>query len=248
MANTKISALPAAGALAGTEPAPIVQTATTVKATVQAIANLALTAGATGILPVANGGTAIASYAVGDLLYASAGTTLAKLAGVATGNALISGGVTTAPSWGKIGLTAHVSGTLPVANGGTGITNDPTIVSIPFVIDGGGVTITTGLKGYVQVDYACTIQAATLLGDQSGSIVVDVWKCTYANFDPTTVPSATDKITASAPPTITTAKKSTDSTLTGWTTTIAAGDILAFNVNSVTTMTRVTLSLKVKRT
>lgn len=67
----------------------------------------------------AQGGTGIASYAVGDLLYASASTTLSKLAGVATGNALISGGVTTAPSWGKIGLTTHVSGTLAEGNGGT---------------------------------------------------------------------------------------------------------------------------------
>ena len=167
---------------------------------------------------------------------------------MATGNALISGGVNTAPSWGKIGLTTHVSGTLPVANGGTGITNDVTIVTIPFIIDGGGVTITTGLKGYLPVDFGCTIQAVTLLGDQSGSIVVNIWKCSYASFDPTTTPSATDKITASAPPTITTAKKSQDTTLTGWNTTISAGDILAFNVDSVTSMTRVTLALKVKRT
>jgi len=64
----------------------------------------------------AQGGTGITSYAVGDLLYASAGTTLSKLAGVATGNALISGGVATAFSWGKIGLATHVSGNLPVTN------------------------------------------------------------------------------------------------------------------------------------
>ena len=67
----------------------------------------------------AYGGTGIASYAVGDILYASGSTTLSKLADVATGNALISGGVTTAPSWGKIGLTTHVSGTLAEGNGGT---------------------------------------------------------------------------------------------------------------------------------
>lgn len=85
-------------------------------------AQVVLTTDVTGVLPVANGGTNIASYAVGDLLYASGATTLSKLADVATGNALISGGVTTAPSWGKIGLTTHVSGTLPVANGGTGLT------------------------------------------------------------------------------------------------------------------------------
>jgi len=81
-----------------------------------------LTSNVTGTLPATNGGTDNSSYAVGDLLYASTTTALSKLAGVATGNALISGGVSTAPSWGKIGLTTHVSGTLPVANGGTGVT------------------------------------------------------------------------------------------------------------------------------
>lgn len=72
------------------------------------------------VRPATAGGTGITSYAVGDLLYADTTTTLAKLADVATGNALISGGVGVAPSWGKIGLTTHVSGILPVVNGGTG--------------------------------------------------------------------------------------------------------------------------------
>jgi hypothetical protein len=72
-----------------------------------------------GTLAAANGGTGQSSYTIGDLLYASGSTALSKLAGVATGNSLISGGVGVAPSWGKIGLTSHVSGVLPVANGGT---------------------------------------------------------------------------------------------------------------------------------
>ena len=71
------------------------------------------------VVPATAGGTGQTSYAVGDLLYADTTTSLAKLADVATGNALISGGVGVAPSWGKIGLTTHVSGVLPVANGGT---------------------------------------------------------------------------------------------------------------------------------
>ena len=75
-----------------------------------------------GTLAVANGGTNITSYAIGDLIYASTTAVLSKLADVATGNALISGGVGVAPSYGKIGLTTHVSGTLPVANGGTNAT------------------------------------------------------------------------------------------------------------------------------
>ena len=72
------------------------------------------------VIGAAYGGTGISSYAVGDLLFANGATTLGRLADVAVGNALISGGVNTAPTWGKIGLTTHVSGVLPVVNGGTG--------------------------------------------------------------------------------------------------------------------------------
>lgn len=75
-----------------------------------------------GTLGATYGGTGISSYAVGDIIYADTTTTLAKLPDVATGSALISGGLTTAPAWGKIGLTTHVSGTLPIANGGTNAT------------------------------------------------------------------------------------------------------------------------------
>ncbi len=84
------------------------------------------------VRPATAGGTGLTSFAVGDLIYADTTTTLAKLADVATGNALISGGVGVAPSWGKIGLTTHVSGTLPIANGGTNGTATPTAGAIPY--------------------------------------------------------------------------------------------------------------------
>lgn len=82
--------------------------------------NLASTAAVTGTLPSTQGGTDNSSYAIGDILYASGTTALSKLSDIATGNALLSGGVATAPSWGKIDLTAAVTGVLPIANGGTG--------------------------------------------------------------------------------------------------------------------------------
>lgn len=88
--------------------------------------NVNLASEVTGTLPATNGGTGQSTYAVGDILVGGATNTLAKLADVATGNALISGGVGVAPSYGKIGLTTHVSGTLPAANGGTGITSPGT--------------------------------------------------------------------------------------------------------------------------
>lgn len=84
-----------------------------------------------GTLAVARGGTGLSSYTVGDIVYASGTTTLASLADVATGNVLISGGVSTAPAWGKVGLTTHVSGTLAVGNGGTGntaLTNNGVVI------------------------------------------------------------------------------------------------------------------------
>jgi hypothetical protein len=117
------------------------------------------------------------------------------------------------------------------------------ISTVQFVIDGGGSTITTGTKGFVEVPFGATITAVRLLADQSGSIVVDIWKDTYANYPPTDA----DSITASAVPTITTAVKSEDTTLTGWTTSISAGDILGFNVDSATTITKLTLSLTLSR-
>lgn len=113
--------------------------------------------------------------------------------------------------------------------------------TITYVIDGGGSAITTGVKGFLEIPFACTINQVTMLADQSGSIVVDIWKDTYANYPPTDA----DTITASAVPTITTATKSQDATLTGWTTAITAGDILGFNVDSCTSITRVTISIKV---
>ena len=84
------------------------------------------------VVPATAGGTGQTSYAVGDLLYADTTTSLAKLADVATGNALISGGTNTAPLWGKIGLTTHVSGILPIANGGTNTTATPTAGAIAY--------------------------------------------------------------------------------------------------------------------
>jgi len=111
-------------------------------------------------------------------------------------------------------------------------------------IDGGGSTITTGVKRDVIADFGFTITGWTLLGDQSGSIVIDIWKDTLANYPPTVA----DTITASAKPTLSTATNNQSSTLTGWTTTVAANDCLRFNVDSITTLTRAVLALKVTKT
>ena len=102
-----------------------------------------------GTLGAGYGGTGLSTYAVGDLLYASGATALSRLADVATGNALISGGVATAPSWGKIGLTTHVSGTLPIANGGTNATATPTAGAIAYGTGSAYAFTAAGTSGQV---------------------------------------------------------------------------------------------------
>lgn len=152
---------------------------------------------------------------------------------------------TATPASGDLFAIVDVSGsvlaTMTRAQAGTYLAGAGTVTAVEFVIDGGGSAITTGIKGFIEVPFAGTISQVTMLADQSGSIVVDIWKDTYANYPP----ADADSITASAVPTISAATKSQDSTLTGWTTSVAAGDILGFNVDSASTVTRVTISLKI---
>lgn len=119
------------------------------------------------------------------------------------------------------------------------------VTAIGYTISGGGAVIATGVAGNgLYIPYACTIESVTMLADVSGSIVVDIWKDSYANYPPTVA----DSICAAAKPTISSAIKSQDTTLTGWAKTVNAGDILRFNVDSVSTIEEATIILKVTKT
>jgi hypothetical protein len=115
--------------------------------------------------------------------------------------------------------------------------------AINIVIDGSGEVITTGVKCDVEIPFDCVIQRATLLADQAGSIVLDLWSAPYANFPPTDA----DSITGATPPELDGENSSQDLTLTDWTTYLYAEDILRVNVDSATTVERVTLSILVER-
>jgi hypothetical protein len=107
------------------------------------------------------------------------------------------------------------------------------------VIDGGGSDITTGVKGDVVIPYDMTITSWTLLGNQDGDIVISLWKSTYETFPP----NLSGSITGSQKPTLDSADKAQSTSLTGWTTTITAGDIIRFNVDSCSGITRATLTI-----
>lgn len=115
-----------------------------------------------------------------------------------------------------------------------------------FIIGDGTNTITTGAYAGVQVPYNATIVEWSLFSidpsTTSCSIVVDLWKDTYANYPP----AVADSITASAKPTLSSVTKNFGAP-TGWITRINEGDFIKPNVDSVTGCKQITLKLKLKR-
>lgn len=151
-----------------------------------------------------------------------------------------------------VGLQADVSALNSTVAGHTtsiGAINTTTennkVVGIVYVIDGGGSVISTGLKGFLVIPFACTVKNWTVVADVSGAIQVDVWQDTYANFAPTDADSmCSDKEVKI----VATAQKGQDTDITDWTTTaILSGSVLGFNVDSVSTVTRVTIMISATR-
>jgi len=150
-------------------------------------------------------------------------------------------------------LAAIVLANLPIGtafqryrtnSGATAIENFTEEAAFEFVIGDNDVVITTGIKLHLRVPFDCEIVAATLLNMQSGSIVVDVNRFTsLTNFNSDTKAS----ITSATPPTTSSARSSEDTTLTSWTVVLSQGDILEVEVDSVTTVERTTLVLRVEK-
>jgi hypothetical protein len=117
--------------------------------------------------------------------------------------------------------------------------------AITMIINGVGSAIATGIAGDVRVPYACTITGWTLLADQAGDIEIGVWADTLANYPPTALTQLNLFGTALA---MTAADHAEDTTLTGWTTSIAAGTVLRFNVDTTSgTITRLNVTFTVSR-
>jgi hypothetical protein len=130
-----------------------------------------------------------------------------------------------------------------------GATTNQKRSALGISIDGGGSAITTGIKGDIYVPYDCTVESWTILADQTGSIEIDVWSDTYANYPPT---SADIGLFGESPPRISSAIKATSTDFgdspSGADTSISAGTTLRFNVNSISSITRATLTLGVIKT
>ena len=130
---------------------------------------------------------------------------------------------------------------MTTASSGGGST-DEEIIGIR--VDNGASAISTGVKGYRIVPYACTVTEWTVLSNDAGAIQWDINWVTYANF-----PNGLTSVAGSDLPNIPATNKKNQDTTVGWTkTTFAAGDIIEFEIDSVTTLTNCTLFLKIERT
>jgi hypothetical protein len=141
---------------------------------------------------------------------------------------------------GDFGSGAATAGQRMVADGSTGIDWKDEKGVLSFSLAG---TITTGEKFWYTIPEDCEVESWQITADQSGSIVIDVWVEDYANYPPDNA----DSICAAAPPTLSGSIKAASSTLTGWTTALSSGDIIKFNVDSVSAVTRIELVLKIKK-
>ena len=173
-----------------------------------------------GWVAAGGGGMTNPMTTLGDIITADTGGVPKRIPVGANGKVLTV--VSGEPAW----ATGGASG-----NGAVGAT-----------FDGGGAALTPGVFTDVFVPFNCTIVGATLLADTTGNLVVSVLADPYASFPPTT------DLAPTTPPTISGSDKSQDTTLSGWSTAIAAGDVVRLGVVSCSSITRATLSLEVTKT
>jgi hypothetical protein len=109
--------------------------------------------------------------------------------------------------------------------------------SINYTIDGGGVAITTGSKGFVQIPTNFTVQEWHIVADiQTTTFIVDVRKASFADFPTTAGILGTDFLTLS--------NQQKNRNLSASWTNISAGELLEFYVTTASNASMINISLK----
>jgi len=149
---------------------------------------------------------------------------------------------------------------MPRLTDGTTIANDAELAALPYIppvpvpttppspSNGSGAPFGwsfvfapvagSSLAGYIEVpkDFNCTINQVSLYANPSGSIVVDILKSGFAGFPPSVS-------ICGSPPTLASANKYQDTGLSGWTTSLLGGEILAVTYSGLSGITLCTLAL-----
>lgn len=125
--------------------------------------------------------------------------------------------------------------------------NDLESSSIQVIFDGGDSVLSTGIQLDIVVPFDCVINSVELLAAQTGSIVFDIWKNIYANFPPTNIDTIINTGAGGIKPGISNDVKSQPS-INNWSTSLSIGDVLRFNIDSISSIKKCNLILSVTRT
>jgi hypothetical protein len=113
--------------------------------------------------------------------------------------------------------------------------------AVQAAFDGAGSVIVTNSYINIEIPFAGTITRWTIDAGESTTATVDVYKANAAN------PTVANKITASAPPSISASNYASSTTLTSWTTAVTARDIVQFIVTANSAAAHLTISLQVQK-
>ena len=130
---------------------------------------------------------------------------------------------------------------VPAGSGSGTVSGGVLSGSFGITIDGAGSAITIGNKGYATIPYDGTITGWTMIANQSGNCIIDVWKAAGS------IPTGANTITGTEKRTLSSQQINSDLALSSWTTPVTAGDIFAFYVDSASTITRVNLSIYITK-
>lgn len=194
------------------------------------------------------------SWSVGTVTsVAGAGTAFGlTLTGTVTGSGNITLGGTLAVPIANITATGTPSATTYLRGDGTWATiaTGGNSATIGTTIDGSGGTITVGVKGYVKIPYACTITGWTVIASTATAgqvITLDIWKSSAGI--PTVADTIINTVAGGVKPFLSSGQQLRNSTsVTNWTTAVAANDYIGFNVDAATTVSWVILQIFVTKT
>ena len=130
---------------------------------------------------------------------------------------------------------------VPTGSGSGTVSGGVLSGSFGITIDGAGSVLIIGNKGYATIPYSGTITGWTMIANQTGDCVIDVWKAAG------TIPTVADTITGIEKPTLSSQQIASDLSLSTWATSVTAGDVFAFYVDSTSTITRVNLSIYITK-
>ncbi len=144
---------------------------------------------------------------------------------------------------------------ITITDGGSG---DITITAstssagvIGITLNGGLTTPSTGVSGMIQIPWNATITGWSVLANVSGSLAVHISRKTSSAppSNPSIPNTTTDKISASAPITLSSAQSASggSSAISTWTTSLNQWDVILFNLVSVSTLNSATVTLYVTK-